>query len=64
MKPQMLQKEARVQTIKLSKLVFASRASLEGATPKDTSHFPDLGGNICKGGILSPSHGTRKSLGK
>lgn len=49
--------------MKLSELVFAYRASLAGATPEDVSSFPDSGGEtISEGGILSHSHGTRKSL--
>lgn len=41
MKPQMLQEVQPKR--KLSKLVFAYRASLEGATPEDRSHFSDSG---------------------
>lgn len=40
-KPQ-TQKEVH-PVIKLSKLVFAYRASFEGATPEDASQFPDRG---------------------
>lgn len=42
MKPQMLQREVRPDN-KTLQTGFSYRASLEGATPEDVSHFPDSG---------------------
>lgn len=62
-KPQLLQREVCPDT-QLSGLVSACRASLEGAAPEDSSHFPDNGKISEEEEILSQGHRTGKSLGK
>lgn len=48
--------------MKLSKLVFACRANLEGTTPEDISHFPEVETSLKKESYLGVI-GQERALG-